>query len=86
MPNHNGRWIAGVLLAGAMVVAACALYYFSQPRTVKMQPPPPPPTEPWNDFSGEKALAHVRALVDLGPRPATSEALKRARSYIIWEL
>lgn len=86
MPNHNGRWIAGVLLAGAMVVAACALYYFSQPRTVKMQPPPPPPTEPWNDFSGEKALAHVRALVDLGPKPAPSEALKRARSYIIGEL
>src|SRR5205814_4071845 len=28
----------------------------------------------WEDFSGEKALAHVQAMVDFGPRPPGSEA------------
>src|SRR5437764_187685 len=36
----------------------------------------------WEDFSGEKALAHVQSLVDLGPRPAGSDALVRTRAYI----
>lgn len=36
----------------------------------------------WNEFSGEKALAHVQALVDLGPRPPGSDAIVRARAYI----
>src|SRR5436305_2236449 len=34
-------------------------------------------------FSGEKAFAHVQQLVDLGPRPACSEALEKSRLYII---
>ncbi len=42
--------------------------------------------EPWKDFSGEKALAHVQALVDLGPRPPDSPALKQARAYIRQQL
>ena len=41
-----------------------------------------PPKTIWNDFSGEKALAHVQAVVDLGPRPAGSDALARTRAYI----
>ena len=36
----------------------------------------------WTEFSGEKALAHVQALVDLGPRSAGSDAIVRARAYI----
>ncbi len=40
----------------------------------------------WEDFSGEKALAHVRALVELGPRPAASDAIKKARTYLRHEL
>lgn len=36
----------------------------------------------WLEFSGEKALAHVQQLVDLGPRPAGSEALEKSRAYI----
>ena len=36
----------------------------------------------WEGFSGEKALAHVQRLVDLGPRPAGSEAIEKARDYI----
>lgn len=36
----------------------------------------------WENVSGEKALAHVQALVDLGPRPPGSEALEKSRVYI----
>ena len=40
----------------------------------------------WNLYSGERAFADVRALVDLGPRPAASAPLERARQYIIAEM
>src|SRR5262249_28098277 len=36
----------------------------------------------WEEFSGEKALAHVQRLVDLGPHPAGSDAIEKARNYI----
>jgi hypothetical protein len=36
----------------------------------------------WEEFSGEKALAHVQQLVDLGPHPAGSDAIEKARDYI----
>ena len=39
-------------------------------------------TKFWEGFSGEKALAHVQRLVDLGPHPAGSEAIEKARAYI----
>ncbi len=42
----------------------------------------PPAKKIWTEFSGDKALAHVQALVDLGPRPAGSDAIVRARAYI----
>jgi len=40
----------------------------------------------WENFSGEKAFAHVQHLVGLGPRPAGSEALEKSRLYIIEQL
>jgi len=36
----------------------------------------------WDEVSGEKALAHVQKLVDLGPRPPGSAALQQSRDYI----
>ena len=36
----------------------------------------------WEEFSGEKALTHVRQLVDLGPRPPGSAAIEKSRDYI----
>jgi hypothetical protein len=36
----------------------------------------------WSEVSGEKALAHVQKLVDLGPRPPGSDAIVRARAYL----
>jgi glutaminyl-peptide cyclotransferase len=40
----------------------------------------------WEEFSGEKALAHVQRLVDFGPRPPGSEALEKSRNYIEGQL
>jgi glutaminyl-peptide cyclotransferase len=37
-------------------------------------------------FEGERAYAHVSRLVGLGPRPAGSKQLARAREYIVREL
>ncbi|HYH84541.1 MAG TPA: M28 family peptidase [Pyrinomonadaceae bacterium] len=37
-------------------------------------------------FDGERAFAHIRALVEIGPRPAGSKQLERAREYIAGEL
>ncbi|HET7227588.1 MAG TPA: hypothetical protein VFJ55_03020, partial [Chthoniobacterales bacterium] len=37
----------------------------------------------WENFSGAKAFAHVQHLVELGPRPAGSEALEKSRVYIV---
>jgi len=39
-------------------------------------------TKIWDEFSGEKALAHVQRLVDLGPHPAGSDEIEKARDYI----
>src|SRR6476620_1909794 len=40
----------------------------------------------WEEFSGAKAFAHVQYLVELGPRPAGSEALEKSRIYIADQL
>jgi len=39
-------------------------------------------TKIWEEFSGDKALAHVQRLVDFGPRPAGSTAIEKSRDYI----
>ncbi len=36
----------------------------------------------WNQFDGEKALAHVATIVEMGPRPPGSEAIETSRVYI----
>jgi glutaminyl-peptide cyclotransferase len=36
----------------------------------------------WEEFSGDKAFAHVKRLVDFGPRPSGSEAIEKSRRYI----
>src|SRR5688500_18044762 len=40
----------------------------------------------WEDFSGEKALAHVQAMVDFGPRPAGSVVIEKTRAYLTKQL
>jgi glutaminyl-peptide cyclotransferase len=40
----------------------------------------------WEDFSGDKALAHVQAMVDFGPRPPSTDAIEKTRTYLIKQL
>jgi glutaminyl-peptide cyclotransferase len=40
----------------------------------------------WEEFSGEKALAHVQTMVDFGPRPPGTEAIKKTRAYLTQQL
>jgi glutaminyl-peptide cyclotransferase len=40
----------------------------------------------WEEFSGEKALAHVQAMVDLGPRPPGTKAIEETRTYLTRQL
>jgi Zn-dependent M28 family amino/carboxypeptidase len=40
----------------------------------------------WEEFSGEKALAHVQAMVDFGPRPPGTEAIEKTRTYLTKQL
>jgi len=49
---------------------------------IRAEPPRPSQAKIWEEFSGEKALAHVQRLVDLGPRPPASEAIEKSRDYI----
>jgi glutaminyl-peptide cyclotransferase len=50
--------------------------------TLSAESPGAPQAKIWEEFSGEKALAHVQRLVDLGPRPPASEAIEKSRDYI----
>jgi hypothetical protein len=40
----------------------------------------------WEDFSGEKALAHVQTMVDFGPRPPGTDAIEKTRAYLVKQL
>jgi glutaminyl-peptide cyclotransferase len=40
----------------------------------------------WEEFSGEKALAHVQAMVDFGPRPPATDAIEKTRNYLTKQL
>src|SRR5438552_18246293 len=44
------------------------------------------PDKIWTQFSGDRALAHVQRLVDLGPRTPQSEEIEKSRAYIKQEL
>jgi len=43
---------------------------------------PAVPAVTWQNFSGDRAFADVKALVDLGPRPSGSEAIEASRQFI----
>jgi glutaminyl-peptide cyclotransferase len=60
--------------------SVCLVFVFVS--TLPARSPKPSQTKLWEEFSGEKALAHVQRLVDLGPRPPGSDALEKSRDYI----
>ena len=59
-----------------------ALILFALASIICPDTSPAAQTKIWEEFSGEKAFAHVQRLVDFGPRPAGSEAIEKSRHYI----
>jgi hypothetical protein len=58
----------------ALLIVLASITCLNSPRAAE--------TKIWDEFSGEKALAHVQRLVDLGPHPGGSQAIEKARDYI----
>ena len=56
----------------------------AQPTPAKpvAKPIPPGPAEIWKEFSGERAFEEVRKQVEVGPRPAGTPELEKARVLI----
>src|SRR5881296_1342684 len=52
------------------------------PSILCAEPPRAAQGKVWEQFSGDKAMAHVQRLVDLGPRPPGSDAIEKSRDYI----
>jgi len=52
------------------------------PSILCAEPPRAAQGKVWEEFSGDKAMAHVQRLVDLGPRPPGSDAIEKSREYI----
>jgi glutaminyl-peptide cyclotransferase len=88
MPNDKRWWIGGGLVVGAVLLLLCFSLWRKPvgPLKKRSETAAQPSAEPWKEFSGEKALAHVRALVDLGPRPPASAAIEQARRYLADQL
>src|SRR5216117_4627122 len=53
---------------------------------LRAESPPASQSKAWEEFSGEKAFAHVQRLVDFGPRPPGSKAIEKSKDYIEDEL
>ncbi|MEO6872081.1 MAG: M28 family peptidase [Chthoniobacterales bacterium] len=68
------RWGGYALLAVALLALVVFLFFRGSRRETY--------GEPWLEFSGKNALAQTQKLVDFGPRPPGSAALKDARVYI----
>lgn len=73
-------------LAILLVLAAITAWYFTrgpeQPETGTRVPFQALPAGLAEQFSGENAYAHVKAIVDIGPRPPDSEGYEKALVYL----
>lgn len=81
-PGNAGRYAAAAL--AAIALASCdkpASSVTPQPTTQSTGTP-----TLWKEYSGEKAMEHVRALVGFGPRPSGTAPLEKSRQHIITAL
>src|SRR6266581_4946918 len=69
--GHRSRLQRRVFLVFALLVS---IVRADSPRAAQ--------AKVWEEFSGEKALAHVQRLVDFGPRRPGSDAIEKSRDYI----
>jgi hypothetical protein len=83
-PTNNQRLIFVLAFALGLTSPGCKRH----PNATAASPTPAAniPAQIWNEFSGDKAFALVKAQCDIGPRPSGSAELERARSIITAQL
>lgn len=67
----------------ATTADAPASPFHKSPQPNRAVNPASPPAALWKEFSGEKAFAHVRKQVEIGPRPSGSSAIEKTRALLI---
>lgn len=67
---------SGFAFLALVLLAACDRANTQPQRSAKI----------WEEFSGDKALTHVQAMVDFGPRPPGTEAIEKTRVYLTKQL
>src|ERR1043165_225617 len=82
--SRDGRarffpWMQFIGLLSLMLLTAC--HSKRGPQQTQN-----PPEKIWEEFSGEKALAHVQAMVDFGPRPPGTDTIEKTRGYLTKQL
>jgi glutaminyl-peptide cyclotransferase len=70
---HSFRRLSASVFVGIFPIILTACH----PRSAR-----PSQGKLWEEFSGEKAFAHVQRLVDFGPHPPGSDAIEKSRDYI----
>jgi glutaminyl-peptide cyclotransferase len=76
------------LFLAVLCAAACNKQSAPQPPSSAQSAAPPsaPPSASIDGFDGARAFDHVRHLVELGPRPPASDAIRQAQAYIVTQL
>jgi glutaminyl-peptide cyclotransferase len=73
----------------ALASPACTDGQATKPAAVATTPASSSPTDQarrTTEFDGERAMTHVKALVEIGPRPAGSPGIEKARRHLSEEL
>ena len=80
---RNWPGISAIALVAILPLTACKREAKLATKSATSAPPPQTiPLDIWTEFSGQRALDHVRAQVEFGPRPAGSAELAKAREHI----
>lgn len=73
------RYLVPALLASAFLLAGCG---GSAPAGAENEKKPEIKATAWTNFSGDRAMVDVKALVEIGPRPSGSAEIETSRQYI----
>ncbi len=85
--SETSRALVTLVLTVALFSLACMDEGASSRQVAVASPSTAGTVEPKSTpFDGEKALAHVKAQVEFGARPAGSAAIEKTREYLLREL
>jgi glutaminyl-peptide cyclotransferase len=70
------KTLSALFSAAALLLCSCGNK--PAPSTVAAVPEP----KAWTNFSGDRAMEDVKAIVAIGPRPSGSEGIEKSRVYI----